>query len=548
MTANWGQLCLQESERGCPPRRALSNGGMSGWDDANCMEAPRRARIGKELMNTTSRLTLVAWLLATTGCAVQTTPAARPLDLSVTEDTTHSAVGSRSAATHSASGGSLSAGPATGSFALQAQPAEVGGYELVAGPIYRLPSRYDESWAQFVAVAIGDVDGDRRDDLVARSHDNTVHILRQQPDGTLGEAEKFTFGVRNYATMGDDLLLADLNGDGVRDVVYSASEDVGEYSQPRQGMMGVAAWRRGRGWENRLHMLNDDGYGVGSRLVSIDVDLDGHLDLVGGTAVMVEVDVYTNTWAWECGVDKHYCARYRIAYGDGTGGFSRVETVKLGLPYQFVNIASTDLNGDGRSDLALTMLETETGIRHVLAMHQSGYGTLLPPFPLYQDTGLGSTPYEVFGDVSGDGIPDVVAFIQVRTMSLAGTFSQPTYLPFWGNGHAPATVLADLDGDRRLDLVNQQLRPIDGSPYSTPILAIYLQKNGAMVPSLSVVETTHHFSNHRNALAAGDLNGDGCGDVAVAGSTDGLAIFYGTGCTPYVPPLPIEPGPRYRVP
>lgn len=499
-------------------------------------------------MNTTSRLTLIAWLLATTGCAVQTAPAARPLDLSVTEDITRSTADRQSIATRRTSGGSFSASAATGNFAVQAQSAEAGGYKLVAGPIYRLPSRYDASWAQFVAVAIGDVDGDRRDDLVARTHDNTVHVLRQQPDGTLGEAEKFTFGVWNYSTWGDDLLLADMNGDGVRDVVYSASEDVGEYLQPRQGMMGVAAWRRGRGWDNRMHMLNDDGYGFGSRVVSIDVDLDGHLDLVGGTAVMVEVDVYTNTWAWECGVDKHYCARYRIAYGDGTGGFSRVEMIKLGLPYQFANIASTDLNGDGRNDLALTMLDNETGIRHVLAMYQSGYGALLPPFPLYQDSGMGADPYEVFGDVSGDGIADVVAFSQVRTLSLAGTYSQPTYLPVWGSWHAPATVMADLDGDRRLDLVNQQLKPIPGSPFSTPILAIYLQKNGAMVPLLSVVETTHHYSNHKNALAAGDLNGDGCGDVAVAGSTDGLAVFYGTGCTHYMPPIPVEPGPRYRMP
>lgn len=495
-------------------------------------------------------LILLAGLMATAGCGVQTQPAARPLQPVAAKTSTHSAEGRPISGTRDASRGIPSVGFGDKSFSAQAMTAETEGYGLVVGPVYRLLSRYDESWADFVVVAIGDVDGDRRQDLVARSRDNTVHVLKQQPDGTLGGAEKFTFGVWNYGTSGDDLLLADMDGDGVHDIVYSASEDTGGCCGPRQGMMGVAKWEGARGWNNRLHLVNEEdgaGDGFGGRLVAIDVDLDGHLDLVGATAVMLSIDVYTNTYTWECGVDRIYCSRYRIAYGDGAGGFSRVETVKLGSPYQFVNIAATDLNGDGRRDLAFTMMQNETGIRHVLALYQSGYGTLLPPVTLYQDTGMDAAgPYEVFGDVSGDGIEDVVAFTQVRTLSLTGTYSQPSYLPVWGSWHAPATVIADLDGDRRLDLVNQQLKPISGSPYSTPVFTIYLQKSGALVASPSVVQTTHHYSNHRNAMAAGDLNGDGCGDLAVAGATDGVAVFYGTGCATYVPPRPVEPGPRVR--
>jgi hypothetical protein len=42
-----------------------------------------------------------------------------------------------------------------------------------------------------------------------------------------------------------------------------------------------------------------------------------------------------------------------VHYGDGKGGFTRVDTVMLGVPYSVRGAGAQDVNGDGLPDLTM---------------------------------------------------------------------------------------------------------------------------------------------------------------------------------------------------
>jgi VCBS repeat-containing protein len=236
------------------------------------------------------------------------------------------------------------------------------------------------------SVAIGDLNGDGKPDLVASNYgSNMVSVLLGNGDGTFQPQT-------TYAT-GDNprgIAIADVNGDGRLDLVVA----------------NLTA--------NTVSVLlgNGDGtfqpqttYKTGGFPVSIavgDVNGDGKPDLVVANALSGTVSVLL---------------------GNGDGTFQPQVTYATGSFSNFVAIG--DLNGDGKPDLVVTNAQAGT----VSVLLGNGDGTFQPQVTY----ATGAFPYSVaIGDLNGDGRPDLVtANAGANTVSVllnnAPTFVGSTY-------------------------------------------------------------------------------------------------------------------------
>ncbi|UHQ23323.1 VCBS repeat-containing protein [Lysobacter sp. 5GHs7-4] len=395
------------------------------------------------------------------------------------------------------------------------------GFHFLTGERYRQMTE-DGAWLTYDAVAVGDVNGDGRADVVTLPSDRRIHVFVQGADGRL------TLSYQSPANRPaiSDLALTDLNEDGVLDVVATSI----------QGMFDA---------RGGLNLLLSDGSGgwtfsqvlghlerEANNLTAMDVDRDGHMDIVG---IMNLADYSMGA---DCGQTSFSsCPWLRIMYGNGVGGFSQVETVLVKEPYRIHGARAADINGDGLSDLVFLLNGVYGKPGRIVArlgLPQGGFSAQRELHGALISTLVGP----VFGDFNGDYRLDSLQvegnYADVYTHGADGIFSGaalPSY-PFINS----QPVAADFDGDGYTDLVAMQMRPVPGSPILEPGVAFYLQRNGSL--GLPTIGNLHHelgattMGNY--GLASGDLNGDGCRDLVAAAGHEGLWFFYGQGC---VPPL-----------
>jgi hypothetical protein len=268
-----------------------------------------------------------------------------------------------------------------------------------------------------------------------------------------------------------------------------------------------------------------------------------------------------------------------ILLGNGDGTFQNPTTITLGSSPQ--SIAIGDFNGDGKLDLAVGVLKSSGG-GMVSVFLGKGDGTFQNPV----NYNGGDSPFHMaVGDLNGDGKLDlVIANYYSNNISILfgngdGTFRNAV---FYAVGHEPNFVgIGDVDGDGKVDLVvlNHQDQDFsilfgngDGTFRGTPLfltstqptfiggadlrgsgkpdviianqfqdtLSILLNNgNGTFQPPTQVnVERPDHTQEGTIAFAAGDFNGDGKADIAVADYFSGrVSILLGNGDTTFQTPV-----------
>ncbi len=297
-------------------------------------------------------------------------------------------------------------------------------------------TRYD-TWVGYdvgrfpVAVAATDLDGDRRPDAVWARDDfadfgeegfeNSISVTTNLGDGTLGPPRSYPTG-----TQSTDIVDADLDGDGDRDLAVSS---------------------RGDGFDNDVvDLYLNDGAGVlthtttaggdGPESISAgDVDADADVDLVLANYWGDTLSVLRNT-------------------GDGT--FAAEETVQVGE--RPGDVVIDDITGDSSTDLAVVRANNETNDPELQVLEQDGDSTFLPDpdpqvFDLETNGGVQGVSLEP-GDFDDDGDTDLAAAAfagfehAVLLNDGGGEFVADTYESFVIRLRA-----VDVDDDDDVDLV-----------------------------------------------------------------------------------------------
>jgi len=329
-------------------------------------------------------------------------------------------------------------------------------------------------------IALADVNGDERVDLVSAGRRLTVHL--GDGAGGLRSHSNAPAGAQPV-----DFALADVNEDGRVDILIANHET------------------------DYLTLLVGDGRGglapADPSPLRVDVDPHPHAvaaaDLDGDERPDLLVD-HSPRGARTRGLRTDPGGvLVRRALGDGLFEPTGVVMESGGVPYR--GFALGDLNGDGRPDL-VTPLDREIGV--LLNTSESGRISFrrLPPV-------AADTPFVVrLGDLNADGHLDVISgageessLVEVFMGDGRGGFAAAEQSPMRFARGGKNIELGDFNGDGVIDAAVVAYR-------SDEVLIVL---GGA-----EFLETTFLPAGQAQpwGLAAGDLNADGADDLVVAGA------------------------------
>lgn len=345
------------------------------------------------------------------------------------------------------------------------------------------------------AIAVGDLNGDGKPDLVVTVPDPTSDASLAMV--ALGTGNGAFSNPVSYQVAGDDsVTIADLNGDGKPDIVTDGVSILfGD---------GTGKFPTRQDYQART---------MGSILVT-DFNGDGRLDIVVGNG---NPDLLTGT-----GLE--------VFYGRPDGTWSGAPLTQVPLLNQADNLAlgmiAADFNGDGIPDLAFSDLY------RITILQGTGDGRFQSTWQYAPANGFPATI--TTGDFNNDGIPDVAVGIYTSSESRVevllgrgdGTLSPPvaTAVP---QGIA-ALAAADFNGDGKQDLA--VLISTENSAAADEVLI--LPGNGDGTFKLKGAWPAGPVAN---ALVFGDFNGDGKLDLAIAntgnygGQNGNVSVLLGNG-------------------
>ncbi len=346
------------------------------------------------------------------------------------------------------------------------------------------------------ALVVGDFNGDGFLDVVITGQ-SVVLLLAGKGDGTF----QAPVSIQNPDNTYSALAAADLNGDGKLDFVGISYGTVTVFVATGGGNFQAPA-----------------NYPVGtypSGVVIADFNRDGKPDVAVS----------------ECMVPAHQtqCTPYgslAILLGNGDGTLQAAKT-KLNVTDTDVrNLVAADFNGDGKTDLAIDCY----GGSDVSLLSGNGDGT----FGQAQNwaAGPGAT-FLVTGDFNHDGIPDLLALNSLNatvTLLLGGRGGRFVAARDYEAQVQPRVVIAgDFNEDGVMDTA-----VADSSAFALNVLLG--KKSGGFGPPVSY----HIASGSQQTfdVVAVDLNGDHHLDlVAVGTGTNGLAVLLGNGDGTFKPPV-----------
>jgi hypothetical protein len=349
-------------------------------------------------------------------------------------------------------------------------------------PSFAAPKRYATGTGRDsrpLSIAVGDLNGDRKPDLVTANGGDVVSVVMNRGGGSFRAKRDYVVGGGAFS-----VATADLNGDGRLDLAV-ADADAGAVSvliNRGDGTFGARA-----------------DYAAARDPASIavqDLDGDGKPDVVTANTPEENLDAATVS----------------VLLNNGDGTFRARRDYPTG-PYNR-SVALADLNGDGKADVVAA---NHGGNGSVSVLLNRGDGTFAPR----RDYAVGHSRYgtqvnaAAVGDMNADGKPDVVTADDRNTVSVLLNNGDASFRPSreyalfrggpdWLAAGPNAVALGDLNADSALDVVTAN---VNGH-------VSLLLNTGA-----GAVRATLDYSacGFGHAVLIGDLNGDRRRDLAAAG-------------------------------
>ncbi len=347
---------------------------------------------------------------------------------------------------------------------------------------------YDSGGVGGNQVIMADLNGDGIPDMVVCNTDS-YSILLGNGDGT------FTFN-NNYPSAGtgaNHCAVVDLNGDGFLDIVATTNTNANDTGGGVDVLLGV-----GDGTFTGPTSVWAEGFETFAVAVG-DVNKDGFPDLV----------VTSN-----CQIETCLNGTVTLLLGNGKGGFEYpiIVTAALGGP-----VALADMNGDGNLDIIYS--------GGVLLGDGTDDGVFTPVSGGELSGGAAAI---AIADVNGDGFLDVVEASnnnQVYVLLGNGDGTVHQYAHYKTGGFWPLSVaLADVNGDGLPDVIVanecQFVQAGSGKGRCNSIGQVTVLTNkGGVGPGFTGLNAARTFATtgyEASSVAVSDVNADGRPDLVVS--------------------------------
>jgi Bacterial Ig-like domain (group 3)/FG-GAP-like repeat len=307
---------------------------------------------------------------------------------------------------------------------------------------FQAPTTYDPGGGNAESIAVGDVNGDGKPDLVVANtcdavsqcaNGGSVGVLLGNGDGTFQKAQTYLSG----GWLAWSVAVGDVNGDGKLDVLVA--NICSQYGGSNcHGAVGVLLGN-GDGTLQAAKTYDTAGLNASS-VAAADVNRDGRLDLIVADT---------------CASPDSCDGVVAVLLGNGDGTFQPALIYPSG-GFQSYSVAVGDVNGDGKPDLVAANSCVDVnhcGSGDVGVLLGNGDGTFQPA-AMY---GAGSSfPNSVaVEDVDGDGKLDVVLVggtVGVLVGNGDGTFRKAASHKS-GGITGKGIAVGDVNGDGRPDLL-----------------------------------------------------------------------------------------------
>jgi len=323
-------------------------------------------------------------------------------------------------------------------------------------------------------LAIADVNGDGKLDLVVTASSSTNEFLVLLGDGTGGFTTSTSLDLTNTGFDAGGATLADMDGDGDLDVIYAS------YNSPIVRVL----YNDGTG-----------GYQAGSQMYVYPGQKSMITGDVNGDGITDAVSVNSNS-------------SIMVFLGNRQGGFQSITTNTSLAAYNSNALTLADMNGDGKLDLV-----TSSSNHAVFVMLGDGTGGFTPESG-YDLGWLDSPNLVTIADVNGDGKLD----------ALTGNYNTVSVLLGDGTGHFTSSTtvsverdpksiaVADINGDGKLDLIT-------ANSFSSSVSVRWGDGNGGFSGGMDI-----GVGYQPETLKVADVNKDGKMDIIVTN-------FYGRSVT-----------------